>query len=194
MTPARTPAFASIRSADTGHGAAAARCARLARHQWWLAVLLGACATGRPEAGVVAGAAEPDHHPVLSPSRVVDLGSGRPGISVESAATAVSASVPVARVPVGATVFFRNVDADHFVQLALSGDFESCAGCVTVTNFTCLKAGALAAAIEPGGFATLCFHKPGRYPLRVVGGERPLVGFLEVFDPTTARSVRGVRS
>src|SRR5262249_50857953 len=95
---------------------------------------------------------------------------------------------PIARLPAGGTVFFRNADRDHFVQLALTGDFETCAGCPSVTNFTCLKHGAIATAIEPGGVSTLCFHKPGRYPLRVTGGDRALVGSLEIYDSALSRA------
>ena len=149
----------------------------------WIALLLCACsAAGRSEAGVKRGDAGHHHHPVLAPSCVLDLGIGKPGVFAES--TAATQSPPASRVPIGATVFFRNADANHFVQLAVTGDFQCCAGCVTVTNFTCLKSGALATAIEPGGMSTLCFHNPGRYPFRVTGGEQTLTGYLEVFDPS----------
>jgi hypothetical protein len=73
----------------------------------------------------------------------------------------------------------------------VNGDFETCAGCVTVTNFTCFKAGARAAAIEPGGVSTLCFHTPGRYPFRVSGGALPLSGWLEVTSPAPASKAGG---
>jgi hypothetical protein len=144
-----------------------------------LAVTLGACAAAsRPEAGVAVGEAEARHHAMLAPSVVVDLAPGAPGISAGRPGPATLP--PAATIPVGATVFFRNLEREHFVEVSIHGDFESCAGCVSVTNFSCAKDGAVAAAVEPDGVCTLCFHKPGRYPLAVLGGGQALYGSLEV--------------
>src|SRR5690349_13827544 len=126
--------------------------------------MLGACAAaGRPEAGVAPGEAEARHHAVLAPSVVVDLAPDAPGMSAGRPAP--GTLQPVATIPVGATVFFHNLEREHFVQVSIHGDFESCAGCVSVTNFACTKGSAVAAAVEPEGVCTLCFHSPGRYPV-----------------------------
>lgn len=90
------------------------------------------------------------------------------------------ASEPLSQIESGDSLFFKSVETARFLQIRVDGDFADSKDCETQTGFRCFKTGAESRAIEPGGIVTLCFHRPGKYKLTVLGAEKPLQGFVEV--------------
>lgn len=120
------------------------------------------------------------HHSIESP-RVLVLGPAMAGFVAGTQSR--PDQKPVTTLISGEVVFFRNPDTAKFVQVRIDGDFAGCAHCVTVTGFACLKDGAISRAIEPGGVASVCFHKPGRFQLLVEADGHSSSGVLEVTAP-----------
>lgn len=154
---------------------------------------LGACSSSRTKDPQEPPGDAAGHHAPTPGASVADLSAKSAALEAEAAEVpaesepVVDPSRPaVASIPVGGTVLFRNADPTAFIQLSVHGDFASCAPCATVTAFQCLAHGALAGCIQPGGVATLCFHAPGRYPIRVAGGSQTLKGYVDVFRPDAA--------
>lgn len=118
-------------------------------------------------------------------ARLVQLSPGAPGLSLATSREKellqpAGENDAISTLLTGDALFFKSNEKGGFLQVRVEGDFECAKDCETQEGFRCMKDRAESRAIEPGGIVSLCFHRPGRYGVTVVGGERVLRGFVEV--------------